>query len=917
MESELQYVSEQHKVDLNGLSIEWMGLKGGFQLHFKYMRFLDAQGGELVGFNNLSATLDFSYLLLEQKLYFEQVTLDTINIEVLGSIARMKDSSAAEADLQVLFEPMFQGYQNNKILPFKRLHIKRIVKPTDNALSDIILFNDVRMQFTQTGSYILLDVTANDSGLDHKLRADVIINQSGELNASVGLHNVAIDALSIFYPAASDLPSFHNVSLSGAVRLDLLPNLALSHITLSLYNHAFPEKEYIDLYYEKSSRNISRPASLKAEFALSRLAFDEVLLLWPKALIPKTRAWIKSHIQRAELSNITGNINIAHAADGPVKVEKEAVQIAYDYTNLSIMPLKDRSPITDASGRMLFSGEDFTILVNQARIDSSELNNGRITISPYRDKARLFVKVNLDGKLKHFLPFAIHDSSKIPFIGIEGAKGNVDGNLQFALNLSRKQGREFHFDSDLSITGFSAPASVMSRKLVTGNIEVRGESERIIIEPTLVDADQQVRFTLSIPVLSDAPQDIKVQTNQLESLLGYLDLPIIAEGRISATIERDGEGQFALSGDGTKLFMRHEMLGWQKAAGMPLTFQASITKSGSQVRLHDITVNSEAFSLQAPELTFSDNQVQLISIKRYSSPLSDFSLLVKQHGSKYETVLTGAKLNSGLLTLLVNHFVSKTVSSENNKFGVVVSAQLHEFFLSGKRSLYNVQANILCTYASCAEIRVSAIESEQTPFKITYSSEDNGKIELVSSNIGSLLRALNFSKNLRGGAIELSLTRRGDNIYRGGVIMKDFVVQDLPILTRILNLASLTGFLELLSSGVSFNSLKSNLTYHNKVVTLDDLKASGASMGITTQGDIDLKARQLELSGAVIPSYMINSLLGRIPLLGQLLVGKKGEGVIATRYTVTGDIEDPEISVNPLSMLTPGFLRNIWGEGVQ
>lgn len=57
----------------------------------------------------------------------------------------------------------------------------------------------------------------------------------------------------------------------------------------------------------------------------------------------------------------------------------------------------------------------------------------------------------------------------------------------------------------------------------------------------------------------------------------------------------------------------------------------------------------------------------------------------------------------------------------------------------------------------------------------------------------------------------------------------------------------------------------------------------------------------------------VNSLLSSIPLVGEILTG--GSGLIAATYTMKGPSKDPQVSVNPLSILTPGFLRKILFEG--
>jgi hypothetical protein len=46
--------------------------------------------------------------------------------------------------------------------------------------------------------------------------------------------------------------------------------------------------------------------------------------------------------------------------------------------------------------------------------------------------------------------------------------------------------------------------------------------------------------------------------------------------------------------------------------------------------------------------------------------------------------------------------------------------------------------------------------------------------------------------------------------------------------------------------------------------------------------------------------------------LGDILASKKGEGILSATYSATGNMEQPNISTNPLSMLAPGIFRRIF-----
>jgi hypothetical protein len=61
-----------------------------------------------------------------------------------------------------------------------------------------------------------------------------------------------------------------------------------------------------------------------------------------------------------------------------------------------------------------------------------------------------------------------------------------------------------------------------------------------------------------------------------------------------------------------------------------------------------------------------------------------------------------------------------------------------------------------------------------------------------------------------------------------------------------------------------------------------------------------------------MPAYIITQIIGGIPVLGDLLTRGNQEGIIAVRYSASGTLDDPSVSVNPLTALTPGFLRGVF-----
>jgi len=147
----------------------------------------------------------------------------------------------------------------------------------------------------------------------------------------------------------------------------------------------------------------------------------------------------------------------------------------------------------------------------------------------------------------------------------------------------------------------------------------------------------------------------------------------------------------------------------------------------------------------------------------------------------------------------------------------------------------------------------------------------------------------------------------------------DYQVMKAPALARLLTVAALTGVVELLSGeGINFSTMQVPFTLTDGVLEIKDGRASGTALGLTAKGQVDLDNDKLALEGTIVPAYVLNSVLGRIPLVGSIFTNEKGGGVIAMNYSMTGPSKDPNVTVNPLSALTPGFLRklfNIFDDG--
>ena len=199
------------------------------------------------------------------------------------------------------------------------------------------------------------------------------------------------------------------------------------------------------------------------------------------------------------------------------------------------------------------------------------------------------------------------------------------------------------------------------------------------------------------------------------------------------------------------------------------------------------------------------------------------------------------------------------------------------------------------------------------------------KFFVQTERAGNLFRMLDWIDELYGGALvvqghiydEQQQVDGRPRDLNGRLIMTDYRARNVPVLASIVSLASLRGISDTLSGdGIKFEKAQGNFSFGNGRLNINRGRMHGPAVGITMQGDYDLGSGDVDIGGTVIPSYTINSFFGKIPIVGPLLSGRRGEGIIGIGYRVSGEAGKANVLVNPLSVLTPGFLRRVFEIGI-
>ena len=246
------------------------------------------------------------------------------------------------------------------------------------------------------------------------------------------------------------------------------------------------------------------------------------------------------------------------------------------------------------------------------------------------------------------------------------------------------------------------------------------------------------------------------------------------------------------------------------------------------------------------------------------------------------------------------------------KENINIKLNFSEVYIDNDSIVKNLNGKLQITDNKIFKANISALFDDNKSFRFTINTKAGEKITtLFSSKAKPLVKRYNFIKGFEdsdGGYLDFYSFKK-NGISNSKLIIDNFKVKEIPSLAKLLALASLQGIADLLTGeGIRFSDFEMNFTNKNNVMTIEELYAIGPAVSILIEGYIE-EDNLISLRGTLVPATTINRSIASIPLIGDLLIGKKvGEGVFGVSFKVKGPPEKLETTVNPIKTLTPRFI---------
>ena len=199
---------------------------------------------------------------------------------------------------------------------------------------------------------------------------------------------------------------------------------------------------------------------------------------------------------------------------------------------------------------------------------------------------------------------------------------------------------------------------------------------------------------------------------------------------------------------------------------------------------------------------------------------------------------------------------------------------------------------------------------------LDYSREKNEKadINLISSSDITYFVNNNHpaKKLLSDGELKMKSVRDLNTMdAKVEIDLKDFVLINSPASLKILSLPSISGLISIAEGeeGIRFGYGQISYTESDKNFKSIDAFAVSDSIGLVMEGEISREESKVDMSGEISPIHVVNAIIQNVPILGPIIIGNEGEGLFSIDFSLEGNVDNPEVSSNPLTIIKPRIIE--------
>ena len=650
------------------------------------------------------------------------------------------------------------------------------------------------------------------------------------------------------------------------------------------------------------------------DLALNEVAHDRLVALWPVTLVPNTRQWVDKNVLSGSLTDVRASLRMEQGSD-------PRLHLGYNFADADVRFVGTLPPIESGSGYANIDGPTYTMVLSKGTVTPPE--GGKIDVAgsvfaipdvttkpaiaeiTLRSQSSLTAALSLlDQPPFHFMTKAdqpvtlgegkavITTALRLPLqkkIMIGDVDYNVSGVLSDVVSTSLVPGRKI-----------SSPRLIVSATPAGLQISGKGQIGAVPFNVTYAQAfapeeKGHARITGTVTLSQVTTEEFGLGLpNGMVSGAG--------QGRVEINLRRGQPGKLSLKSDLSGIGLTIPEVGWRKAAGTKGSLAAEVTL-GKPPKVDSLLIQAAGLDARGSVSLNASGGLDVARFDRVKlMDWLDAPVEIRGRGQGRSVALA---VKGGSVDMRRIPAASQRSSSGGKGADTPLDLRLDALRVSSSISLTNFQGSFGLSGGINGNFQ-AGLNGKVAVRGTALPSRNGTAVRLQSTDAGGVLAASGIFQSARGGSLDLTLTPRNkDGFYDGHVAMANLRVRNTNVLAELLNAISVVGILEQLNGdGLVFNEAESDFVLAPNGIEVTRASAVGASLGVSMAGVYRTSTEELFMQGVISPIYLLNGI--------GALFSQRGEGLFGFNYSLRGKASDPQIGVNPLSILTPGMFREIF-----
>lgn len=656
--------------------------------------------------------------------------------------------------------------------------------------------------------------------------------------------------------------------------------------------------------------------------------------LWPWFAAHGARNWVVDNVYGGRVEHGTLQLDVPPGRLGngvPLNAAEMWGEFSIRGTRFDIAG--HIPPVRDGNGSVRFDGQEVAIALESGTVfmpggRTVDASNGKLKIEDARRRPVIGkLEIDVAGEADDVLLLASYDPIDVGrFIDLvpDDISGMVTGKVFADIPLQRGipiESLDWRVDLSYRDLALARPFQGQMVTAATGSIVV--DPQKAVIEAAAHLNGAPATLRLVEPLGQSAVERerriaLRMDDRARRGVAPGLDA--LLSGSIEVEVnESKGEAR-AIKASLESALLSIPWVGWSKGSGVPATVDFNMKTTGDRTEISNFRLSGDTFGASG---TLSLSGGEVARIRFPSARLNrtdDFSFDMRASGSGYALTIRGRSVDARSLIKLYAHNLDGGTGEGGAR---PVTLDLEVDAISGFHGeiLRDVKLSYSGTGARTDALAFSATTSSGQ--KVTFrdgSDGNNRTVTIESADAGAVLRFLDIYQHMEGGSIAMTLRGIDGGPLSGQAEARDFWVVNEPRLRSLVSSpASQDGRSlnqtvrgEIDATRVRFERAFALIDKGDGYLNLQRGVLRGPEIGSTFQGSLYDAAGRMDMTGTFMPAYGLNRLFGEIPLIGKILGNGRDRGLIGITFRLAGKAGEPQLQINPLSVIAPGIFRSVF-----